>query len=233
MSFFGRLRTLDVYRDIPRELSEQTTSGGIVSFIGLLLVSWLLLSELFLYLSPITTHQLVIEQPMPRPPSARPTFDFSSTAPDPSYINNPNHHTPDANLSVTVHLNITFYAIPSACTTHATKWTSCTTMHHLLAHSSALSVALYAVSCVCLGIEVQDLFGSLGSASDRSLLRYATDSSGRVKHDKGILRLSNKPEEMTGHIGEGCNVFGTMSVESVPGNFHVSSQLTQRDTRVP
>lgn len=113
MSFFGRLRTLDVYRDIPRELSEQTTSGGIVSFIGLLLVSWLLLSELFLYLSPVTTHQLVIEQPMPRTPSTRPTFDFSSTASDPSYMNNPNHHTPDPTLSVTVHLNITFFAIPS------------------------------------------------------------------------------------------------------------------------
>ena len=77
-------------------------------------------------------------------------------------------------------------------------------------------------SCVCLGIEVQDLFGSLGSASDRSLLRYATDSSGRVKYDKGLLRLSNSPEEMTHHVGEGCNVFGTMYVESVPGNFHVS-----------
>lgn len=116
MSFFGRLRTLDVYRDIPRELSEQTTSGGVMSFIGFLLVSWLLLSELLLYLSPISTHQLVIEQPMPRAPSSRPTFDFSSTPPDPSYLNNPNHHTPDPTLSVTVHLNITFYAIPSAHT---------------------------------------------------------------------------------------------------------------------
>ena len=77
-------------------------------------------------------------------------------------------------------------------------------------------------SCVCLGIEVQDLFGTLGSASDKSLLRYATDSSGHVKYDKGMLRLTNAPEEMTAHIGEGCNVFGTMSVESVPGNFHVS-----------
>ena len=113
MSFFGRLRTLDVYRDIPRELSEQTTSGGIVSFIGLVLVSWLLLSELFLYLSPLTTHQLVIEQPMPRPPSNRPTFDFSTPS-GPSYVHNPNQHTPDPSLSVTVHLNITFHAIPSA-----------------------------------------------------------------------------------------------------------------------
>ena len=77
-------------------------------------------------------------------------------------------------------------------------------------------------SCICLGIEVQDLFGSLGSASDRSLLRYATDSTGHVKYDKGVLRLSNNPEDMTHHVGEGCNVFGTMYVESVPGNFHVS-----------
>ena len=81
-------------------------------------------------------------------------------------------------------------------------------------------------SCICLGIEVQDLFGSLGSASDRSLLRYATDSTGHVKYDKGVLRLSNNPEDMTHHVGEGCNVFGTMAVESVPGNFHVSLSNT-------
>ena len=97
--------------------------------------------------------------------------------------------------------------------------------HRVLCLLLSYSVLVRA-SCVCLGIEVQDLFGSLGSASDRSLLRYATDSSGRVKKDKGILRLSNRPEEMIEHVGEGCNVFGTMSIESVPGNFHVTTSNT-------
>ena len=88
------------------------------------------------------------------------------------------------------------------------------------------SLSPAAIPCVCLGVEVQDLFGSLGSSSDRGLLRYATTSDGVVKPGRSSVSLSNDYSEMTRHVGEGCNIFGQLTVESVPGNFRLVPALS-------
>ena len=175
---FARLRSLDVYRDIPKELSEATSVGGLISLTAMLTLSYLLLTELSSHLSGTTTHELVIEQPHPPPSPLTPSHDLDLSS---AYT-----HAIDARLSVTVHLNLTFYHLP----------------------------------CVALGIQVQDLFGSLPWDSDKALVRLATDSHGRVKGSRAFLGVSNDPAELQRHVGEGCRVYGSMQVESVPGNFH-------------
>ena len=176
MSIFGRLRALDVYRDIPKELSEPTSTGGVISIVAVLCLSFLLCSEFLSYLSGTVTHQLLIEQPHPIPTSASHEPGTSS-----AFV-----HSIDQSLSVAVHLNITFYHIP----------------------------------CVALGVEVQDLFGSLGWGSDKALVRLATDNDGRVKEGRVSQGISQDLNELQRHVGEGCQLFGRMAVESVPGNFH-------------
>ena len=111
MSALGRLRALDVYGGIPVELSEPTTTGGLLSISALLLLSLLFLSELSSFLTPIITHELVIEQPTPQQRRSadlqQQMAEAGDTQPPPS--SSALFHSIDAALSVTVHLNMTFY----------------------------------------------------------------------------------------------------------------------------
>ena len=69
-------------------------------------------------------------------------------------------------------------------------------------------------------MEVHDLFGSLGQASDSGLVRFAVDRWGRpTSQGRVIQRLSMDQNEMQRHVGEGCNILGSITMESVPGSF--------------
>ena len=102
MSLFGRFRALDVYRDVPKELSEQSPIGGAISLIASLVIGLLFFSELSSWLAGSTTHQLVIEQPHAPPRHSAPHTEGTSSA---------MVHSIDDTLSVTAHLNMTFYAV--------------------------------------------------------------------------------------------------------------------------
>ena len=69
-------------------------------------------------------------------------------------------------------------------------------------------------------MEVHDLFGSLGGASDSGLVRFAVDGWGRPTAAGRVMqRLSMDANEMQRHVGEGCNILGSITMESVPGSF--------------
>lgn len=50
-SWQRRFKTLDIYRDVPKDLTEQTVTGATVSVISLLFIAYLFLSELIAYRS--------------------------------------------------------------------------------------------------------------------------------------------------------------------------------------
>jgi hypothetical protein len=110
MSALGRLRALDLYGDIPVELSEPTTTGGLLSISALVLLSLLFLSELSSFLTPIVTHELVIEQPTPQQRrSAELQQQMAEAGDTQPHASSALFHSIDTTLSVTVHLNMTFY----------------------------------------------------------------------------------------------------------------------------
>jgi len=61
MSLLTRFRNLDVYRDLPRDLTEPTLIGASVSVLCGLVTLYLFISELLFFLTPETTHQFFID----------------------------------------------------------------------------------------------------------------------------------------------------------------------------
>ena len=62
-ALFQRLKTLDLYRDIPKDLTQQTTTGAVISVVASLLVLYLFVSELASFLSPSVTHSMFVDHP--------------------------------------------------------------------------------------------------------------------------------------------------------------------------
>jgi hypothetical protein len=50
-SVVHRIRCLDLYKQVPKELSESTYSGALISLLSMLIISALVLSELKVYLN--------------------------------------------------------------------------------------------------------------------------------------------------------------------------------------
>ena len=95
-----RLKSFDVYRDIPKDLTEQTTSGAVVSLAAAVFIGYLFLAELFAFLSPSVTHAMFVDHPF------LPHLYTSSALSAAS--------TMDSYDLLTIHLNITLLALPCA-----------------------------------------------------------------------------------------------------------------------
>ena len=152
MSFLSRLKALDVYGEIPQELSEQTVSGATLSVTAIALLVILFFSELSSYVYPNADQQLIIQQHSLAPAS-----------------NNHGHAT------VTAHLNMTLYAVP----------------------------------CGVLHVVQQDMYGAIPTDTMRMLIKADVNEYG---HPTAIHEDAS-----------GCNVYGSMRMEMVPGNFHFTS----------
>lgn len=62
MSFLARLKALDVYRDVPKDLkTEATVTGAVVSCTCALAIVYLFLSELLFFLTPEVTSQMFVD----------------------------------------------------------------------------------------------------------------------------------------------------------------------------
>lgn len=61
MSLLASLRKFDIYRDVPKDLTEQTLTGAIVSVFCLVLVSYLFLSEFFAFLAVETVSEMYVD----------------------------------------------------------------------------------------------------------------------------------------------------------------------------
>jgi len=59
--FISKLKKLDVYRDIPKDLTEQTLTGAAVSVVAALLMAYLFLSEFFAFLTPEISHEMFVD----------------------------------------------------------------------------------------------------------------------------------------------------------------------------
>ena len=59
-----RLRSVDLFRSVPSDLTEQTTVGALVSVVSLLFICYLFLTELAAFLSPSTTVSMFVDHPV-------------------------------------------------------------------------------------------------------------------------------------------------------------------------
>jgi hypothetical protein len=57
----SRLKRFDIYRDVPKDLSEQTLTGAIVSVLCGILVLFLFLSEFIAFLSVETLSEMYVD----------------------------------------------------------------------------------------------------------------------------------------------------------------------------
>lgn len=67
-SWRSRLKALDLYRDIPTDLTEQTSTGALISVVAALFIAYLFISEFSSFLSPAIEHSMFVERPMPGAP---------------------------------------------------------------------------------------------------------------------------------------------------------------------
>jgi len=61
MSILNKIKSFDVYRDIPKDLTEQTISGAIVSIICALFITYLFAAETMSYLTPELSSQFYVD----------------------------------------------------------------------------------------------------------------------------------------------------------------------------
>lgn len=59
----SRFKKLDLYRDIPKDLTEPTLVGAIVSVVCTLIMVYLFLSEFMSYLTPMQTSEMFVDSP--------------------------------------------------------------------------------------------------------------------------------------------------------------------------
>jgi len=56
------LKNLDIYRDIPKDLTEQTTTGAVVSIVCAIFIIYLFTSEFLFFLTPEITQEMFVEE---------------------------------------------------------------------------------------------------------------------------------------------------------------------------
>ena len=99
-SWTQRIKQLDLYRDIPKDLTEQTTTGALVSLIAGLFIVFLFGSELSSFLSPAISHSMFVDHPTLPHHYATSAHTYEST--------------PDSYDLLTVNLNVTLPALQCA-----------------------------------------------------------------------------------------------------------------------
>ena len=99
-SWSQRIKQLDLYRDIPRDLTEQTTTGAIVSLVAGLFIVFLFGSELSSFLSPQISHSMFVDHPTLPHHYTTSAHSFASST--------------DSYDLLTVNLNVTLPALPCA-----------------------------------------------------------------------------------------------------------------------
>jgi hypothetical protein len=61
MSIFAQLKKFDIYRDVPRDLTEQTVTGAVVSLFCAVLVCYLFFSEFLAFLTVETVSEMYVD----------------------------------------------------------------------------------------------------------------------------------------------------------------------------
>lgn len=61
MGLFSQLKKFDVYRDVPKDLTEQTVIGAIVSLLCGIIVVYLFCSEFLAFLTIETTSEMYVD----------------------------------------------------------------------------------------------------------------------------------------------------------------------------
>ena len=88
LSLGARLRSIDVYRRVPKDLSETSLTGGVTTVLLMVFVSYLFLTELIAYLSVKTLTSMSIDN------------DTSDII--------------DSHPTLQINLNVTMYRLPCA-----------------------------------------------------------------------------------------------------------------------
>lgn len=159
---FARLKSFDVYRKLPQDLTEPTTSGAIVSITSTLIMLILFLTEFNEFLKVRTVSEMFID-------------------------------TNKGGEKLIVNIDVTLPNLP----------------------------------CDIASLDAQDVMGSHhlnmgGKLSKRRLSQEGTVMQ-EIHHGDGDQNLDVNRANQAFKDKEGCQFIGTIEVNKVPGNFHIST----------
>jgi len=213
MGLFGggsRISRFDMYRSLPKDLSEPTSIGGSVSLFAMALMSYLFLSELWAYLTPTVTSTLHVS-------NAADTFDM-----------------------VTIHFNLTMHRLPCVVTSldHQDVMGAHTMDMHGSVHKVRMAADGSVIGPYVQHEERAEIAAAAAAAAVAAPGAAAVDAkadahghghdNGHSTHGHGHGAATPKmsalfAQDAAAQVGEGCRLEGSIQVKKVPGNFHVSA----------
>ncbi|KAG0448716.1 hypothetical protein HPP92_027686 [Vanilla planifolia] len=215
---FGKLRQLDVYPKINEDFNSRTLSGGIITIISSIVMFLLFVSELRLYLHPVTETKLVVDTS--RGERLRINFDITFPALACSIV------SLDAmDISGEEHLDVKHDIIKRRIDSHGNVIEvrqdgigAPKIEKPLQRHGGRLEQnETYCGSCY--GAEVADDDCCNSCEEVREAYRKKgwgisnPDMIDQCKREGFLQRIKDED-------GEGCNIYGFLDVNRVAGNFH-------------
>jgi len=188
-----RLKSLDIYRDIPKDLTQQTTTGALLSLLCTGFITYLVLSSLSSYLSIDYDHSMFIERPLMIHP-----YSNSAKLVESTILNGMGMiSTTKSESSPSDHL-LSFSLLP---------------LHY--------NLTLFSIPCPLVHMEAHDVLGTAITPLRSETRKIRTDNQGKWKTGpNGQPLTTGQIENGDGgeaEVGEGCNVAGHIMVKKVPG----------------
>ncbi|KAF6253121.1 endoplasmic reticulum vesicle transporter-domain-containing protein [Scenedesmus sp. NREL 46B-D3] len=212
--FMSTLSALDAFPKVNEDFFKKTMSGGVITLVASFLMALLFFSELRLYLAPQTTHELVVDTSR----GAHIDINFDVTFPKMpcSWL------SLDAmDISGEMHLDVASHDIKKQRLGPGGAPVSTTEVHNV--QQTQKQKEIQNTTCgSCYGAE-NEQYKCCNTCDD---VREAYQTKGWVLNnvqnieqckDDSYLQMVNEQQ------GEGCHIWGHLSVNKVAGNFHFAA----------
>lgn len=209
------LSALDAFPKVNEDFFKKTMSGGVITLVASFLMALLFFSELRLYLAPQTTHELVVDTSR----GAHIDINFDVTFPKMpcSWL------SLDAmDISGEMHLDVASHDIKKQRLGPGGAPVSTTEVHNVHQTQKKQKDGQNVTCASCYGAESEQ-YKCCNTCDD---VREAYQAKGWVLNnvqnieqckDDGYLQMINEQQ------GEGCHMWGHLSVNKVAGNFHIAA----------
>eukprot|EP00882_Tetradesmus_deserticola_P010657 GHRQ01011257.1.p1 GENE.GHRQ01011257.1~~GHRQ01011257.1.p1 ORF type:complete len:399 (+),score=139.27 GHRQ01011257.1:579-1775(+) len=214
--FMSTLSALDAFPKVNEDFFKKTMSGGVITLVASFLMALLFFSELRLYLAPQATHELVVDTSR----GAHIDINFDVTFPK----------LPCAWLSLDamdisgeMHLDVASHDIKKQRLSPSGSPVSSTEVHHVQQTQKKKKEDGQNTTCgSCYGAE-NEQYKCCTTCDD---VREAYQAKGWVLNnaqnieqckDDSYLQMIHEQQ------GEGCHIWGHLSVNKVAGNFHFAA----------
>eukprot|EP00879_Flechtneria_rotunda_P009695 GHRR01010144.1.p1 GENE.GHRR01010144.1~~GHRR01010144.1.p1 ORF type:complete len:313 (+),score=78.67 GHRR01010144.1:280-1218(+) len=213
-SLWAQLSALDAFPKVNEDFFKKTMSGGVITIVASVLMALLFFSELRLYLTTQTAHELVVDTSR----GAHIDILFDVTFP----------HMPCSWLSLDamdisgeMHLDVASHDIKKQRLNAGGSPINQAEKHDV--HQTKRNKDVNATGCgSCFGAETE----SLRCCNTCEQVRQAYQTKGWVLSNIGNIEQCKDDtylQSIKEQEGEGCHIWGQLSVNKVAGNFHFAA----------